>query len=83
MSASEYYLQGQQGGVVLAAGDSASGSFREILVVNAAVLSSLTSSNVTDAGGDLVGATLPAGLRLGGKFSGVGVTSGIIVAYYD
>ena len=77
-----YDLQGQGGGVVL---DSGSGSvtdnFRWIQVVNDAVLTSLTSSNISSAS-SLEGITLPAGIGFGGRFSEIELTSGVIIAYY-
>ena len=77
-----YDLQGQGGGVVL---DSGSGSvtdnFRWIQVVNDAVLTSLTSSNISSTS-SLEGITLPAGIGFGGRFSEIELTSGVIIAYY-
>jgi hypothetical protein len=82
-----YQLQGQQGGVVIAAGENASGNFRWIQVVTDTVLQSLSSPNLNDATGqgpnNLLIITLPAGLGIGGKFSFIQVTSGVVIAYYE
>lgn len=84
MSATEYYLQGRQGGVVLTststAGESA-GPFRWLQVVNDAVVTSLVDGTLADVG-DLAGKTLPAGLGIGGNFSAVVITSGVVIGYY-
>lgn len=77
-----YDLQGQGGGVVLGSTTtSATGTFRWIQVVNDAVLTSLASDNIIDAT-DLASITLPAGLGIGGRFTEITVTSGIVIAYY-
>ena len=76
-----YDLQGQGGGVVLGAGDNAAGNFRWLQVVTDTVLQSLGSSNVSNAG-DLLSITLPGGLGIGGNFTFVQVTSGVVIAYY-
>lgn len=79
-----YDLQGQGGGVVLSTGTqtSSTGSFRWIQVVNDAVLSTVVSDNITNAGDDLISITLPAGLGIGGRFHEITVTSGVVIAYY-
>jgi hypothetical protein len=49
--------------------------------VNDAVLSVLTSSTLNQDG-NLVGPTIPAGIGIGGRFSAITVTSGVVIAYY-
>jgi len=78
-----YQLQGQQGGFVLGAGGSVVGNFRWLQIVNDVVLTALESSNLSNADPDLIGITLPAGLGIGGKFSFIQVTSGVVIAYYE
>jgi hypothetical protein len=72
---------------VIAAGENASGNFRWIQVVADTVLQSLSSPNLNDATGlgpgNLLAITLPAGLGIGGKFSFIQVTSGVVIAYYE
>jgi hypothetical protein len=78
-----YDLQGQGGGTVLNAGTSYSGNIRWIQVVNDAVLGTVES-----ASGNILNPTrlqtitLPAGLGVGGDFSSVAVTSGVVVVYF-
>ena len=76
-----YQLQGQQGGVVLSSGDSQTANFRWLQVINDTVLNALGPTNL-DSEGSLVGPTLPAGVGIGGKFTSISVTSGIVIAYY-
>jgi hypothetical protein len=79
-----YDLQGQGGGVVLGSGStqsSATGDFRWIQVITDAVLGSITSTNLAE-GSALAGPTLVAGLGIGGRFSGITVSSGLVIAYY-
>ena len=76
-----YDLQGQGGGVVLGVGDNGSGDFRWLQVITDTVLSDLTSLNL-DNDLELVGPILPAGLGIGGKFSVISVSSGVVIAYY-
>ena len=76
-----YDLQGQGGGQVITSSSGAvTGNFRWIQVVTDTVLSVLTSSNITNASG-LQTITIPAGLGLGGRFTAVTVTSGVVIAY--
>ena len=76
-----YDLQGQGGGqVITSASGAVTGNFRWIQVVTDTVLSVLTSSNITNASG-LQTITIPAGLGLGGRFTAVTVTSGVVIAY--
>jgi len=76
-----YDLQGQGGGIVLSSAESGTGNYRWIQVVNDAVLSVLTSSTLEQEG-NLVGPTIPAGIGIGGRFSAITVTSGVVIAYY-
>lgn len=76
-------LQGQGGGIVLAAADIYEGKIRWIQVINDAVLDGITSENITDANSKLVSITLPAGLGFGGKFAGISVNSGLVIAYFE
>lgn len=76
-----YDLQGQGGGVVLGTGASATGNFRWIQIVTDTVLSALIPTNISNPA-TLIGPTLPAGLGIGGGFTTVSVTSGIVIAYY-
>jgi hypothetical protein len=76
-----YDLQGQGGGqVITSASGAVTGNFRWIQVVTDTVLSVLTSSNITNASG-LQTITIPAGLGLGGRFTAITVTSGVVIAY--
>jgi hypothetical protein len=80
-----YDLQGQGGGIVLStAATTYTGKIRWIQVVNDAVLGTVTSSsgNITGAS-RLQNITLPAGLGIGGDFSQVILTSGVVVVYYS
>jgi len=76
-----YDLQGQGGGIVLEASDSASGKFRWIQVISDAVIDDLTSDNITDDD-KLEDITIPAGVGIGGMFTSINVTSGVVIAYY-
>jgi hypothetical protein len=76
-----YDLQGQGGGVVLDDEANASGDFRWIQVIRDTVFNDLESSNIVNSG-FIENATIPAGTGIGGRFSSVGVTSGLVIAYY-
>ena len=79
-----YQLQGQQGGIVLSGADSATGRFRWIQAIEDSVLltdTGETAGNLTDII-NLDGKTLPAGVGLGGEFSKVQISSGLVIAYY-
>lgn len=83
-----YDLQGQGGSVVLSSVSSPTaltytGNIRWIQVVNDAVLSTVASAsgNVTGAS-RLQSITLPAGLGIGGNFSQVVLTSGVVIVYF-
>jgi len=78
-----YDLQGQGGGqVITSASGAVSGVFRWIQVVTDTVLSAVTAPNLTNASA-LQSITIPAGVGLGGRFTGITVTSGVIIAYRD
>ena len=79
-----YDLQGQGGGIVLSAATTTyTGKIRWIQVVNDAVLSDVASSSGNISGSSrLEGITLPAGLGIGGDFSSVVLTSGVVIVYY-
>ena len=79
-----YDLQGQGGSTVLNAGTSYSGNIRWIQVVNDAVLGTVASAsgNVLNPT-RLQTITLPAGLGIGGRFSSVAVTSGVVIVYFE
>ena len=78
-----YDLQGQGGGVILSTSGepSATGSFRWIQVVTDSVLTTLVSENIADSA-QLAGPTIPAGLGIGGRFTSITVSSGVVIAYY-
>lgn len=77
-----YDLQGQGGGVVVGyATATVNGNFRWIQVVNDAVLSACVSDNIENSD-DLTTVTLPAGLGIGGRFTSLTVSSGMVIAYY-
>lgn len=75
-----YQLQGQQGGEFLSTGGSTTGNFRWIQTLQDTVFSSLNGN--IDSIGDIAGETIPAGVGIGGHFTDVGVTSGLVIAYY-
>jgi hypothetical protein len=80
-----YDLQGQGGGIVLStAATTYTGKIRWIQVVNDAVLATVASSsgNITGAS-RLQSINLPAGLGIGGNFSQVILTSGVVIVYYS
>ena len=83
-SPTSYDLQGQGGGIVLStAATTYTGKIRWIQVVNDAVLSTVASSSGNISGSSrLTAITLPAGLGIGGDFSSVVLTSGVVVVYY-
>jgi hypothetical protein len=79
-----YDLQGQNGSTVLNAGTSYTGNIRWIQVVNDAVLGTVASASGNVANPTrLQSITLPAGLGIGGRFSSVAVTSGVVIAYFE
>jgi hypothetical protein len=79
-----YDLQGQGGSIVLNASvNTYTGNIRWIQVVNDAVLGTVASASGNVSGASrLQSITLPAGLGIGGNFSQVVVTSGVVIVYY-
>ena len=83
-----YDLQGQNGSIVLSSVSSPTaltytGSIRWIQVVNDAVLATVASASGNVSGASrLQTITLPAGLGIGGNFSQVVLTSGVVIVYY-
>jgi hypothetical protein len=77
-------LQGQGGGIVLStAATTYTGKIRWIQVDNDAVLSTVASASGSISGSSrLTTITLPAGLGIGGDFSQVILTSGVVIVYY-
>jgi len=79
-----YQLQGQQGGIVLSGADSATGKFRWIQAIEDSVLltdTGETAGNLVDII-NLDGKTLPSGVGIGGEFTKVEISSGLVIAYY-
>ena len=76
-----YDLQGQGGGVVLEASGTVAGNFRWIQVINDVEFSALASTNLVDVE-SLENITIPAGVGIGGNFTLIEVTSGVVIAYY-
>ena len=69
------------GSEILIAADAVTAKrYGALQVINDAVFSALTASNV-DGTANLLGATIPAGTILYGSFSAVTVTSGIVAAH--
>ena len=79
-----YDLQGQGGSIVLNASVTTyTGKIRWIQVVNDAVLATVASASGNVQGASrLQSITLPAGLGIGGNFSQVVVTSGVVIVYF-
>ena len=71
-------LKGESGGVYIADTTVRNGTFDSITALEATVIASLTSSNIT---GTLTAVPLPAGATLFGEFTAVTLTSGKVVAY--
>lgn len=78
-----YQLQGQQGGIVIAAGENANGNFRWIQMITDTVLDALTAPNLLNADPSLLDITIPAGIGIGGKITSITVLTGIVIAYYE
>lgn len=85
-----YDLQGQGGSIVLSSVSSPTAltytgpnQIRWIQVVNDAVLATVVSASGNIQGASrLQGITLPAGLGIGGNFSQVVLTSGVVIVYF-
>ena len=80
-----YDLQGQGGGTVLNAGTSYTGpnAIRWVQVITDTVLGGLVSAsgNIANAS-RVVGPTLTGGLGIGGNFSSITVTTGVVIVYF-
>ena len=76
-----YDLQGQGGGIVLSAGDSAT-NIRWVQCLNDCVFTDITADNLSGANSNLVGPTIPAGVGIGGRIESVTLLSGLAIAYY-
>ncbi len=80
----DYNLQGLNGSTVLNAGATYTGNIRWLQVINDAVLSTVASASGNVANPTrLQSITLPAGLGIGGRFSSVAVTSGVVIVYFE
>lgn len=80
-----YDLQGQGGGVVVDSSNPGVGSFRWIQVINDATIDEINADGGIGTIANealLSGLTIPAGIGIGGRFIGVSVTSGVVIAYY-
>ena len=81
-----YDLQGQGGSIVLSSAvgfTTYTGNIRWIQVVNDAVLATVASASGNVSGASrLQSITLPAGLGIGGNFSQVVLTSGVVIVYF-
>ena len=81
-----YDLQGQGGSIVLTSAvgfTTYTGNIRWIQVVNDAILATVTSASGNVSGASrLQSITLPAGLGIGGNFSQVVLTSGVVIVYF-
>lgn len=79
-----YQLQGQQGGVVVNAGGSATGPFRWVQVVNDTVFSAFVAANLTDAATKLITpVSHNAGTGIGGNITSFAVSTGVVIGYYS
>jgi len=84
MRGDSYQLQGQQGGIVLSGADSAVGNFRWIQAIEDSVLltdTGETAGNLADIS-NLDNKKLLAGAGIGGMFTKVQISSGLVIAYY-
>lgn len=77
-----YDLQGQGGGKLIDSTSGViSGDFRWIQVITDTVFSDIGSANILSIE-DIAGITVPAGIGIGGRFNGISLTSGVVIAYY-
>jgi hypothetical protein len=76
-----YQLQGQQGGIVVTSGGSASGPFRWVQVITDVTLTVITSQNLQNVE-SLETITIPAGIGIGGDITTIGIGQGTVIAYY-
>ena len=78
-----YDLQGQGGGVVInSSSGSVTGKFRWVQVITDTVFDAITNAPNLSDDSKLAGVTVPAGVGIGGMFTEVAVTSGVVIAYY-
>lgn len=73
-------LKGEKGGIYESGTSVVTGSFEAILALEATVIASATSTNIT--GDALTAVPLPAGCILYGAFSSVTLTSGKVILYH-
>jgi len=77
-----YDLQGQGGGVYIDETTGViSGNWRWIQVITDTVFNDVTCSNIVDFA-NISGVTIPAGIGIGGRFSSIDLSSGVVIAYY-
>jgi len=76
-----YDLQGQGGGVVITSAFPTTGKFRWLQFITDTQLLTLESPNLANES-ELLIETIPAGTGIGGLFTEVSVTSGVLIAYY-
>jgi len=76
-----YDLQGQGGGIVIDNTGPVTGNFRWIQGITDFVIGNIVSSNISNAS-FLIGSTIPAGVGIGGKFTSITLSTGIVIAYY-
>lgn len=78
-----YQVQGLDGWDCIDDTATHTGTWRGILVVNDAVINALIVSDTATFGNDagLEGITLPAGLFIGGNFTSIDLTSGVVLAF--
>lgn len=75
-----YDLQGQGGGKVLVSGESAV-NVRWLQIINDSEIDAISAPNLEGAS-YLIGATIPAGVGIGGRINSVSLSSGLAIAYY-
>jgi len=76
-----YDLQGQGGGIVISDTSTVTGNFRWIQGITDFEITDITSSNISNDAG-LTAITIPAGVGIGGRFTSIELTSGVVIAYY-
>lgn len=75
-----YQLQGQQGGEVLGNSESSTGPFRWIQVIQDTTFATVEGN--LDNIDTLEATTIPAGIGIGGLFTNVSISTGLVIAYY-
>jgi hypothetical protein len=76
-----YDLQGQGGGIVISDSETYTGNFRWIQVIADCEIEAIVSSNIINVA-EVSGFAIPAGIGIGGKFTSIKLTSGVVIAYY-